>query len=113
MVTITNSNGLFLIDGESVTHLHTSDGEKNLDLLESYLDEWDLNVTTDRDAVRMARDLLYDDARAGYRSNRTEWADWRHAAARLLNDVIGDEWSEVGGFHESEYDISDGEVDTN
>ena len=39
-----NARGLFLVTKDGVTHIHTSVGEKNLDELREYLDEWDIEL---------------------------------------------------------------------
>lgn len=44
-MTEVEDDGLFLIEGDEVTHIHTSKaGPAKLDVLEDYLDEWDLKV---------------------------------------------------------------------
>ena len=37
-------DGLFLIEDEEVTHIHTTAGYKDIDALREYLDEWDIDV---------------------------------------------------------------------
>lgn len=44
-MTEVEDEGLFLIEGDEVTHIHTSSSsETKLDVLEEYLDEWDLEI---------------------------------------------------------------------
>lgn len=106
-----NGQGLFLIDGSAITHIHTSAGNTDMDALQDYFDEYDLGVRTDRDVLRYARDILYDTAEMAYQQNAAWYADPRHAAARMLNDAIGDDWDDVGDFRKKEYDLPDDDGD--
>lgn len=46
-MTEVTENGVFLVEGEEVTELHSSSGETNLDRLRLYLDSWDLDLFPD------------------------------------------------------------------
>lgn len=50
-----HDEGLFLIDGGEVTHIHSSAGKKDLDALDEYLTEWELHemVRLERETVEL------------------------------------------------------------